>query len=154
MIVWQQNSIGGYYDFEGTDWLNPPLFAHSRTQTIDGRSYKLVDDGEHIHVVGWQSGRVLYWVTNTLLEELSNAQMLAIAEISPAGPPLGCYGIAMAIAVRGGGRRACLVESGVDERVRVGVLSAGTVRIDQRSKSFNAASASRCRGFIASCLTL
>ena len=28
VIVWQQNSIGGYYDFEGTDWLNPPLFAH------------------------------------------------------------------------------------------------------------------------------
>ena len=80
VIVWQQNSIGGYYDFEGTDWLNPPLFAHARTQVIGGRSYELVDDGAHIHVVGWRSGHVLYWVTNTLLEELSNAQMLAIAK--------------------------------------------------------------------------
>jgi LCP family protein required for cell wall assembly len=80
VIVWQQNSIGGYYDFEGTDWLNPPLFAHARTQLIDGRNYELVDDGAHIHVVGWRSGNVLYWVTNTLLEELSNAQMLAIAK--------------------------------------------------------------------------
>jgi LCP family protein required for cell wall assembly len=80
VIVWQQNVIGGYYDFEGTDWLNPPLFAHSSTQTIGGRSYKLVDDGAHIQVVGWQSGRALYWVTNTLLEELTNAQMLAIAK--------------------------------------------------------------------------
>jgi LCP family protein required for cell wall assembly len=79
VIVWQQNSIGGYYDFEGTDWLNPPLFAHARTQVLDGRSYRLIDDGSHIHVVGWRSGRVLYWLTNTLLEELSNAQMLAIA---------------------------------------------------------------------------
>ena len=80
VIVWQQNSIGGYYDFEGTDWLNPPLFAHARTQVLGGRTYELVDDGAHIHVVGWRSGRVLYWVTNTLLEELSNAQILAIAK--------------------------------------------------------------------------
>jgi polyisoprenyl-teichoic acid--peptidoglycan teichoic acid transferase len=79
VVVWQQNIIGGYYDFEGTDWLNPPLFAHARVQKVGGRSYRLVDDGSHIHVVGWRSGRVLYWLTNTLLEELSNAQMLAIA---------------------------------------------------------------------------
>jgi LCP family protein required for cell wall assembly len=79
VIVWQQNLIGGYYDFEGTDWLNPPLFAHTRSERIGGREYKLVDDGSHIHVVGWVSKGVLYWLTNTLLEELSNAQMLAIA---------------------------------------------------------------------------
>ena len=79
MVVWQQNAIGGYYDFEGTDWLNPPLFAHSHSRVIDGRAYLLVDDGAHIHVVGWRQGKLLYWVTNTLLEELSNAQMLAIA---------------------------------------------------------------------------
>ena len=79
MVVWRQN-IGGYYDFEGTDWLNPPLFAHARVQTIDGRSYEFIDDGSHIHVIGWRSGGVLYWLTNTLLEELSNAQMLALAK--------------------------------------------------------------------------
>ncbi len=80
VVVWRENSLGGYYDFEGTDWLNPPLFAHARTQVIDGRSYEFVDDGSHIHVIGWRSGRVLYWLTNTLLEELSNSQMLAIAK--------------------------------------------------------------------------
>lgn len=80
VVVWRQNTLGGYYDFEGSDWLNPPLFAHARVQTIGGRSYRMVDDGAHIHVIGWRSGRVLYWVTNTLLEDLSNAQMLAIAK--------------------------------------------------------------------------
>jgi polyisoprenyl-teichoic acid--peptidoglycan teichoic acid transferase len=79
VVVWEQNALGGYYDFEGTDWLNPPLFAHARTQQIGNRSYRLVDDGSHIHVIGWRSGDVLYWLTNTLLEELSNAQMLALA---------------------------------------------------------------------------
>jgi polyisoprenyl-teichoic acid--peptidoglycan teichoic acid transferase len=80
VAVWRQNTIGGYYDFEGTDWLSPPLFAHSHTQTIAGRDYKLVNDGSHIHVIGWRSGKFLYWLTNTLLEELTNAQMLAIAK--------------------------------------------------------------------------
>jgi len=79
VVVWQQNIIGGYYDFEGTDWLSPPLFAHAHTQVVGGRRYLLVDDGSHIHAVGWRAGRTLYWVTNTLLEELSNSQMLAIA---------------------------------------------------------------------------
>jgi LCP family protein required for cell wall assembly len=81
VIVWQQDGLlGGYYDFEGTDWLNPPLFAHARTQVIDGRDYRFVNDGSHIHVIGWRSGNVLYWLTNTLLEELSNQQMLALAK--------------------------------------------------------------------------
>jgi LCP family protein required for cell wall assembly len=80
VVVWQQNPIGGYYDFEGSDWLNPPLFAHARVQTIAGRVYEIVDDGAHIHVIGWRSGRVLYWLTNTLLEELSNPQMIFLAQ--------------------------------------------------------------------------
>jgi LCP family protein required for cell wall assembly len=78
VAVWQQ-SAGAYYDFEGTDWLGPPLFAHAHTQRYGGRTYRTVDDGSHIHVVGWRSGGAFYWVTNTLLEDLSNAQMLAIA---------------------------------------------------------------------------
>jgi hypothetical protein len=40
----------------------------------------MVDDGAHIHVIGWRAGRVLYWLTNTLLEELSNQQMLQLAK--------------------------------------------------------------------------
>jgi LCP family protein required for cell wall assembly len=79
VAVFQQNIIGGYYDVEGTDWLDPPLFDHSRTEVVDGRTFKLVDDGSHVHVIGWRQGADLYWVTNTLTEELSNAQLLAIA---------------------------------------------------------------------------
>jgi hypothetical protein len=80
VAVWRQSGLGGYYDLEGSDWLTPPLFAHAREQTIAGRPYRLVEDGSHIHVIGWRSGRALYWLTNTLLEELSNAQMIALAQ--------------------------------------------------------------------------
>jgi hypothetical protein len=79
VVVWQQNLIGGYYDFEGTNWQSPPLFAHSHSRLVNGTRYLIVDDGSHIHAIGWRSGGVLYWLTNTLLEELSNQQMLAIA---------------------------------------------------------------------------
>lgn len=80
VVVFKENDDGGYYDFEGMDWTNPPLFANARVQVIGGRSYELVDDGSHIHVIGWRESGALYWVTNTLLEELSNAQMLALAK--------------------------------------------------------------------------
>jgi polyisoprenyl-teichoic acid--peptidoglycan teichoic acid transferase len=80
VVVWRENMQGGYYDFQGTNWASPPLFKNARTEKLGSRTYKLVDDGSHIHVIGWRSGRVLYWVTNTLLEDLSNAQMVAIAK--------------------------------------------------------------------------
>jgi LCP family protein required for cell wall assembly len=79
VAVWQQNTLGGYYDVEGMDWVNSPLFAHASVQQIGGSSYLIVDDGEHIHDIGWRVGRVIYFVTNTLLEDLSNSQMIAIA---------------------------------------------------------------------------
>jgi LCP family protein required for cell wall assembly len=80
VIVWQQNGLGAYYDFEGTDWLNPPLIAHpDKTRTIAHRKYMFFADGSHIHTNAWRSASAVYWVSNTLLEDLSNQQMLAIA---------------------------------------------------------------------------
>jgi LCP family protein required for cell wall assembly len=79
-IDWQVNGIGGYYGIEGINWTTPPLFANpSQTQTINGRTYMFVDDGSHIHDIGWRQGNALYWVSNTLQEDLTNTQMLDIA---------------------------------------------------------------------------
>jgi hypothetical protein len=78
-IDWQVS--GEYYGIEGMDWTNPPLFANpSATETISGRTYLFVNDGKHIHDIGWRQGHVLYWVSNTLTEDLTNTQMLDIAE--------------------------------------------------------------------------
>jgi polyisoprenyl-teichoic acid--peptidoglycan teichoic acid transferase len=79
VAVWQVNSLGGYYDVEGLDWVNIPLFAHARSQKIGSRTYLIVDDGAHIHNIGWRTGKVIYFVSNTLLEDLTNQQMIAIA---------------------------------------------------------------------------
>jgi LCP family protein required for cell wall assembly len=79
-IDWQVNGIGGYYGIEGMNWTDPPLFDNpTQTANIDGRTYLLIDDGAHIHDIGWRDGGVLYWVSNTLQEDLSNTQMIDIA---------------------------------------------------------------------------
>jgi LCP family protein required for cell wall assembly len=81
VVVYQQNILGGYYDVQGTDWLDPPIVSHpNETQNRDGRTYMIFADGSHIHMVAWRHGKVLYWVINTLLEELTNQQMLTIAD--------------------------------------------------------------------------
>lgn len=80
IVVFQQNSIGGYYDVEGTNWLDPPIIDNpNEIQHVGGRSYMIFGDGEHIQMVAWRQDGVLYWVVNTLLTELTNQQMLAIA---------------------------------------------------------------------------
>ncbi len=80
-VVFQQSILGGYYDVEGTDWLEPPIVDHPQeTRYLDGRAYMIFADGEHIHMVAWREHHVLYWVINTLLEELSNRQMLTLAD--------------------------------------------------------------------------
>jgi LCP family protein required for cell wall assembly len=73
--------VGQYYGIEGSDWLSPPILAGShQTQTIAGRTYSLYVDGSHLRIVAWQTARAVYWVNNTLLDSLSNQQMLAIAQ--------------------------------------------------------------------------
>jgi LCP family protein required for cell wall assembly len=80
VAVWQRDTLGGYYDFEGTNWLGPPLVAHpNEEQTIGHTKYMIFTDGDHIHLVAWREHGMLYWLTNTLQEDLSNRQMLAIA---------------------------------------------------------------------------
>jgi LCP family protein required for cell wall assembly len=80
IAVFQENPLDGYYDVQGTDWLDPPIVAHpDETQNRDGRTYMIFADGDHIHMVAWRQGKVLYWVLNTLLEDLSNQQMMGIA---------------------------------------------------------------------------
>ena len=59
---------------------HPPIVDHPNQQRkINHVTYMIFTDGAHIHVIAWRQGPMLYWLTNTLLEDLSNEQMLAIA---------------------------------------------------------------------------
>jgi LCP family protein required for cell wall assembly len=73
--------VGQYYGVEGTTWMSPPILAGPhQTRKIAGRSYSLYVDGSHLRLVSWRSSKAVYWVNNTLLDSLTNQQMLAIAE--------------------------------------------------------------------------
>jgi polyisoprenyl-teichoic acid--peptidoglycan teichoic acid transferase len=73
--------LGQYYGVEGTNWMTPPILAGThQTKHIGGRTYSLYVDGSHVRIVSWKTTQAVYWVNNTLLDSLSNAQMLAIAE--------------------------------------------------------------------------
>jgi polyisoprenyl-teichoic acid--peptidoglycan teichoic acid transferase len=79
-LVAQMASPGDYYGIEGTDWRNPPILAHpSETRIIGGRRFQLFYTGSHLRLVAWRSGGDTYWLSNTLLQTLSDPEMLAIA---------------------------------------------------------------------------
>ena len=80
-IVFSTGLVGSYYGVEGMDWTNPPILDHpNETRTINGRKLMIYNDGQHIHLVAWQTPHAVYWVSNSLLEDLNNRQILAIAE--------------------------------------------------------------------------
>jgi hypothetical protein len=63
-----------------TRWADAPALADkSISQRIGGRDYDLYYTGSKLHMVVLRSGGATYWVTNTLLDSLSNETMLAIA---------------------------------------------------------------------------
>jgi LCP family protein required for cell wall assembly len=80
-IVFSTGLIGSYWGVEGMRWKNPPILDHpNETRTVHGRTLLIFNDGQHIHLIAWQTAHAVYWISNTLLEDLNNRQMLAIAE--------------------------------------------------------------------------
>ncbi len=72
--------IGQYYGIQGTSWKAPPILDNpSEKRKIGGRTYELHFDGKRLRLVAWRTERATYWVTNTLLQTLTNTQMLGIA---------------------------------------------------------------------------
>ncbi len=71
---------GQFYGIQGTNWKAPPIVDNpTRTQRMRGRTYELFEDGNRLALVAWRTRRAVYWVSNTLLQTLTERQMLAIA---------------------------------------------------------------------------
>jgi polyisoprenyl-teichoic acid--peptidoglycan teichoic acid transferase len=81
IVVAEDVAAGQYYGIQGTTWKDPPILAaRHRTQRIGRRTYELYTDGGRLRLVAWRTPKAVYWVANTLSLDLTNAQMLAIAE--------------------------------------------------------------------------
>ena len=74
--------IGEYYGIQGTTWKDPPILddpTETRVDRVSGRKLELFYDGRNLRLVAWRTPTAVYWVHNTLLQSLSNRQMIAIA---------------------------------------------------------------------------
>jgi polyisoprenyl-teichoic acid--peptidoglycan teichoic acid transferase len=72
--------VGEYYGLQGTQWPKAPILENpSEKRKIGGREYELHFDGDRLRLVAWRTDEGAYWVSNTLLQTLTNKQMLAIA---------------------------------------------------------------------------
>jgi LCP family protein required for cell wall assembly len=70
-----------YWGVQMTDWEDAPVFSERNfVRSIGGRRYELHYVGPKLHMVVLRQGGASYWVVNTLLDELSNETMLAIAK--------------------------------------------------------------------------
>ncbi|UTI65848.1 LCP family protein [Paraconexibacter antarcticus] len=80
-IVASAPGIGQYYGVEGTTWKDAPILGSpTSTKKVNGRTLKLYGDGGRLRLVAWSTPRAVYWVSNTLLQSLTNGQMIAIAD--------------------------------------------------------------------------
>jgi hypothetical protein len=78
--VFSLPTLGDYYGFEGTRWKDPPILsATHQDRTIGDRDYKLYYDGDRLRMVAWQTDDGSFWLSNSLIETISNEDMLKIA---------------------------------------------------------------------------
>ncbi|HEX7059089.1 MAG TPA: LCP family protein [Solirubrobacterales bacterium] len=70
-----------YFGVQGLQgWSDPPILSHpSLTKTIRGRDYDIYVDGDRVKMIAWHRGNNSYWVSNSLLQVLTNDQMVGIA---------------------------------------------------------------------------
>ena len=79
--VFSRPALGEYYGFMATKWDDPPILDNpSEERTIGDRDYKLFYDGDRLRLVAWQTDEGSFWVSNTLIQSLSDREMIEIAE--------------------------------------------------------------------------
>jgi len=79
-VTYQGGGYGSYWGVEETAWTDAPILTGANVEKrAGGRTYRLYYDGADLHMVAFEENGAVYWVSNTILDELSNETMLAIA---------------------------------------------------------------------------
>ncbi|MBD0289906.1 MAG: LCP family protein [Thermoleophilia bacterium] len=80
-VVYNGPSGTDYWGIQETSWTDAPILeGPTLTRRIGGREYRLYYNGSSLHMVAFEESGAAYWVSNTLLDALSNETMLAIAK--------------------------------------------------------------------------
>jgi hypothetical protein len=79
-VVVGRTSSGAYWHIQATSWTDPPIMqSPNETRTINGREYRLFYQNERLHRIAWRSGGTLFWISNTLADQISNDVLLGLA---------------------------------------------------------------------------
>ena len=78
-----------YFGVQGIyGWEDPPILDAPYDEVTKGdRTFRVYPEGDRIGLVSWTEDGNLYWVSNSLLQTLTNDQMLGIAESTKAFTP-------------------------------------------------------------------
>jgi polyisoprenyl-teichoic acid--peptidoglycan teichoic acid transferase len=80
-MVLKADEVGQYYGVQGTAWKDAPILSGPAEERRRGRrTFEVYKDGDRVRLVAWRTPQGAYWISNTLLQTLSERQMLAIAE--------------------------------------------------------------------------
>ena len=80
-IVIDRGQLGQFYDVQGTTWTDPPLLSDpGQTIHVGRRTYELFFAGEQVRVIAWHEAGAVYWIENTLTENVSPQAMLTMAD--------------------------------------------------------------------------
>jgi hypothetical protein len=70
-----------YWQIEESTWSTAPILQNpSFTLYHHGRKFLVYTTGGAIQMVALRTAQATYWVSNTILNQLSNSTMIAIAE--------------------------------------------------------------------------
>ncbi|MDX6623660.1 MAG: polyisoprenyl-teichoic acid--peptidoglycan teichoic acid transferase [Solirubrobacterales bacterium] len=81
VLVMEASDGTHYFGVQGIrGWSDPPILDDpAETKEINGREYEFFTDGGQIKLIAWHRGENSYWISNDLLESLSNDQMVGMA---------------------------------------------------------------------------
>jgi LCP family protein required for cell wall assembly len=70
-----------YFGVQGIrGWSDPPILTNpTETREINGREYDIFVDGDRVKMIAWHRGDNTYWISNSLLQSLTNDQMVGMA---------------------------------------------------------------------------
>jgi LCP family protein required for cell wall assembly len=79
-MVLHAPGVGEYYGVQGLTWKAPPILDDpDRTVRRHGRKLRLYYDGRSLRLVAWKTKNAVYWISNTLTQDIGEDQMLEIA---------------------------------------------------------------------------
>jgi polyisoprenyl-teichoic acid--peptidoglycan teichoic acid transferase len=68
--------------------VDPPVLTDpGETREIRGREFDIYLSDDRIRTIAWHEGKNSYWISNSLLQTLTNDQMLGMARTVSSLPP-------------------------------------------------------------------